>query len=105
MGVGEQRRWRARAARPFRAEWPTRQPQEQEQREDPRAPSAALRRPRFSGQPAIARESTAASTTARQATLSASSHVLLTSLPVPKPCSSAIGQLAYVSQWIARQLA
>ncbi len=29
----------------------------------------------------------------------------LTSLPVPKPCSSAIGQLAYVSQWIARQLA
>ena len=29
-----------------------------------------------------------------QTTLSASSHVLLTSLPVPKPCSSAIGQLA-----------
>ena len=29
-----------------------------------------------------------------RAMLSASSHVLLTSLPVPKPCSSAIGQLA-----------
>src|SRR5262249_5671378 len=68
-------------------------------------PSTAPRARRFSGQPSITPSNTAASTTIRQATLRTSIQVLFTSLPAPNPCSSAIGQLAYVSQWTARQLA
>ena len=46
------------------------------------------------GQPVMARTPTASATVPRQAMLRASSHVLFTSLPVPSPCSSAIGQQA-----------
>ena len=56
--------------------------------------SAAPRTRAWSGQPEIARTPTAGATIPRQATFSASSHVLFTSLPVPRPCNTAIGQQA-----------
>jgi hypothetical protein len=74
----EQRAGRARTPRPFRAERAGGQPQQQEQRE---GTGAAERRAAPAGVLA-------------QAMLSASSHALAASLPVPKPCSNAIGQLA-----------
>src|SRR5579859_5326819 len=46
--------------------------------------------------------STAATTAATQMTVSTSIHHDLTSVPVPRPCSTATGQLTYASQWIAR---
>jgi len=60
----------------------------------PAPPSAAPRIARSCGQPSSTRERTAISTAARHSTLRIISHALFTSLPVPKPCSSAIGQLA-----------
>jgi hypothetical protein len=63
----------------------------------PNAPVPASAAPRQripSGQPISTRVATAASTSTVHATLSASSQPLLASLPVPKPCTSAIGQLA-----------
>ncbi len=60
----------------------------------PVPPSAALRTRTFSGHPEISRASTAARTIITQIAVSPSIQALFTSLPVPKPCSSAIGQQA-----------
>ncbi len=94
----------ARAPRPFVPERTTGQPQQAGPARRPRRrPAQGPAARRSAGQPGSTRARTAASTRARQPMLSASIQVLFTSLPVPKPCSSAIGQLAYASQWTARQ--
>src|ERR1039458_4724704 len=56
-----------------------------------------------SGQPGSVRTHTAIATASTQIAVSASNHALLTSLPVPRPCSRAIGQHAYASQCVIRQ--
>ena len=63
---------------------------------------AGARMPAWSEDTWAIRVHTAASTATMQITVSASIHHCLTSLPVPRPCSTATGQLAYASQWTVR---
>src|SRR5579884_559056 len=55
------------------------------------SPSAEIRMPARSGQPALARATTATITTIAQPPVSASIQPSLTSLPVPNPWSNATG--------------
>src|ERR1039458_689878 len=64
---------------------------------------AVTRAPRWPGHPAAARATTATTMTATQTPASVNIHVVLVSLPVPRPCNSATGQLTYASQCGARQ--
>ena len=74
-------------------------------RPDPNdARSAATRRSSASGSAgaAIMRQRSAPPTAARQTISITTNHSAVLSVPVPMPCSTATGQLAYASQWIAR---
>ena len=94
------------ASRPFRSERSAGHPDRQEQRERAGAPERGAA-PTEVLRPAVGHARDHRREHGQQAERRSAPAAMcsFTSLPVPKPCSSAIGQLAYVSQWIARQLA